>query len=443
MLERIIHNGRLLSQKIVIFTRAQTKDPRFWRESSLLILANVTVTALGLVRTPLITWTIPKEEVGMLGVVASWMPFLQILSLTGLDIASFHYTSKGKAWAFMVNISYRLRWSLLSMVGFFAGAFYWFIHAESDLAWLFIVAGITFPLSSGLSAVAGTIGALEQYQSLFWYRIWESLTDFTGFIPLIFSIWWVNKIVTFYGTNQLATMVMMVGYSVWLFKLLKKNPGNRLNKIDEEEMIKYGKSQTGINSISVINNRIDAILVSIFLPLNTMADYSIALLVYEQLRRLWNIYITIRYPKLVRISFKRLWQQFIVEGAVVFSGFVIVGFVIAGLGFWLIPIILPPSYATSLRYIFLLILAFIAGVPAGISETFFRTQQDPQPQFFLRLVGVTASIIASVILLPMWGAVGVAAGRIFASMAQSIVGAVLFLQYRQRYKENEKTDQNA
>jgi len=430
MFDRFVQIGRLLGQKIVSFARSQTKDPHFWQESTLLILANVIVTGLGLVRTPLITWIIPKDQVGMLGVVASWMPFLQLTSLTGLDSAAYHYTSKGKSWAFIVNVSYRLRWSLLSAAGFLVGAFYWTTQKESGLAWLFVVAGLTFPLSSGLSAVSGTIGAMELYKSLFWYRIWESLTDFTGFIPLIFSVWWVNKIVTFYGANQLATMVMQVGYSLWMFNLLKKNKNNRLTDLEKEELIKYGKNQTGINSISVINNRIDAVLVSIFLPLNTMADYSIGLLIYEQLRRLWNIYITVRYPKLVRIPFRRLWQQFVVEGTIVFLGFALVGLVISLLVFLFIPIILPPSYATSLRYIFLLILAFLAGIPAGISDTYFRTQQDPRPQYFLRLVGTFTGIAASLLLLPKWGASGVAAGRICASVAQSIVGSILFFKKR-------------
>ncbi len=430
MFDRFVQNSRLLGQKIVSFARLQTKDPHFWQESGLLILANVIVTSLGLIRTPLITWIIPKDQVGMLGVVASWMPFLQLVSLTGLDTASYHYTSKGKSWSFIVNVSYRLRWSLLSAAGFLAGAFYWNIQNEPGLAWLFVIAGLSFPLSSGLSAVAGTIGALELYKTLFWYRIWESLTDFTGFIPLMFSIWWVNKIVTFYGANQLATVVMQVGYSLWMFNLLKKIKNNRLTVQEKGEMIKYGKSQTGINSISVINNRIDAVLVSMFLPLNTMADYSIALLVYEQLRRLWNIYITIRYPKLVRIPFRRLWQQFVVEGTIVFLGFALVGLVISLLVFLFIPIILPPSYATSLRYIFLLILAFLAGIPAGISDTYFRTQQDPRPQYFLRLVGAFTGIAASLLLLPKWGASGVAAGRICASVAQSIVGSILFFKKR-------------
>lgn len=437
MAGRFVQNGKFFISRIFSFARSQTKDPAFWHESFLLVLANVIVTGLGLIRTPLITWIIPKDQVGMLGVVASWMPFLQLASLTGLDTASYHYISKGQPWAFIINISYRLRWSLFSTLGFLIGAVYWFWQKESALAWLFIIAGISYPLTIGLSAVGGTIGALERYRSLFWFRIWESLTDFTGFIPLLLSIYWVNQIVTFYGSNQIATLVMQVSYSIWLINLIKKGKHKHLSQQEEKAFYSYGKHQTGINSISVLNNRLDAVLVSIFLPLNTMADYSIALLVYEQLRRFWNIYVTIRYPKLVRIPKVRLWQQFLIEGSLVIIGFALVGLTVAVLGFWLIPILLPPSYVASLRYMSLLILAFLASIPAGMSDTYFRTQQDPNPQYYLRIIGVLIGVVASLILLPNWGAAGVAAGRIFASIGQSIVACFLFIHKRPIPDQNE------
>jgi len=97
----------------------------------LLLLANAIVVLLGLIRTPLVTWVLPKDEVGMIGVVAAWFPFVQLLSLTGLDTAAYHYASKGRSDAFRVNLQYRLRWSLLSALAFLLGAVYW--HTRGDL----------------------------------------------------------------------------------------------------------------------------------------------------------------------------------------------------------------------------------------------------------------------------------------------------------------------
>ncbi len=93
----------------------------FWQAGSLLMLANVIVLTLGLVRTPAMTWLLPKEQIGMMGVLAAWIPFVQLLSLSGLDSSAYHFVAKGKPWAFVVNVTYRLRWSLLSVAALLGG----------------------------------------------------------------------------------------------------------------------------------------------------------------------------------------------------------------------------------------------------------------------------------------------------------------------------------
>ena len=129
----------------------QTVEPklrnrRFWHAAGLLLLANLIVAILGLIRTPLLTWVLPKNEVGMLAVVAAWMPFLQLASLTGMDGASYHYVSKGQTWAYIVNLKHRLPWSLISSAGFLIGAVYWYYQSETITAFLFILAGATIPI---------------------------------------------------------------------------------------------------------------------------------------------------------------------------------------------------------------------------------------------------------------------------------------------------------
>jgi O-antigen/teichoic acid export membrane protein len=416
---------KVWSQILGVFVSA-TKDQQFFKTSSLLLFSYGIVTVLGLVRTPIIVWVIPKDQVGMLGIVASWMPFLQLASLSGLDTASYHYTSKGQPWSFAVNINHRLVWSLLSSVGFLAVAIYYYAQKESSLTWLFIIAGVTYPFTAGLSAVSGMLGAQERFKALFWYRIWESLTDFTGFIPLLLSTLWVSQIVTFYGANQLATLIMMVGCCFWLLIPLYKDKNNRLSNQDQEEFLRYGKHQTALNGLSALNNRIDALLVGIFLPFTTMADYSIALLVFEQLKRLWNIYVTVKYPKLVRIPMIERWHQFIREGIFVISGFTIGGGIMALAVFWLIPIILPASYSNSMSLILLIIIAFLVNIPAAMVETYFRTQQNQKSQYYLRLAGILSGILFSLLLLPRWGVYGIAGGKILSSAVQSIFASLLF-----------------
>jgi O-antigen/teichoic acid export membrane protein len=432
MVNRYAATFKKVCAQIWDFFLSQSKDRQFLRAGSLLILSYGIVTLLGLIRTPVIVWVIPKDQVGMLAIVAAWMPFLQLVSLSGLDTSSYHYTSKGQPWSFVVNISYRLRWSLVSAAGFLTIAIYYFWQHESSLAWLFIIAGISYPFTAGLSSAAGMLGAQERYKHLFWYRIFESLTDFAGFIPLLFSAYWVSQIVTFYGANQLATLIMQVSFVAWLLIPLLKNKENRLSKQEEQEVLRYGKHQTAINGLSVLNNRIDALLVGIFLPFTSMADYSISLLFFEQFKRLWNIYLTVRYPKLVRLPIPERRRQFIHEGIIVFFVFSIGGAILALAAFWLLPIILPPSYANSILLIFLMIVAFLVSLPANMVETYFRTQQNQRSQYYLRIVGILSSVTFSLLLLPRWGVFGVAGGKVMASIMQSIFASLLFIKDPQK-----------
>jgi len=398
----------------------------------LLLLANAIVVLLGLIRTPLVTWVLPKDEVGMIGVVAAWFPFVQLLSLTGLDTAAYHYASKGRSDAFRVNLQYRLRWSLLSALAFLLGAVYWHTRGDLLLFWMFIIAGITFPLTAGLSACVGFLSAEQRFKNLFWYRIFESLTDFTGFIPLIFSAWAVSKVITFYGTNQLATMLMQVGVTLAILQYLRQAKISPLPAAESTDMVIYGRHLTGISLVSVVHTRIDALYVGMFLPLQTMADYSIALILYEQLKKLWIIYTTIRYPELVNIQVLHRHRRFLSEGSLVWIAFLVIGIAVVFLAFWLVPVLLPPVYISSLIYISILTAAFVIGLPGNIAELFFRTCQDEKRQYMLRMLAAIAAVLAPLLLVNQFGGPGIALGRLVSNLVLSLAGLILFLNAKNK-----------
>jgi len=401
------------------------KNRRFLKDSGLLLFANIIVTGLGVVRTPAMTWMLPKEQVGMIGVVASWIPFVHLFSFSGLDTASYHYVAKGEPWAFFVNVIHRLKWSLLSALALFCGGAYWAWKGEAALAWMFFITAFLFPATNGLTAVAGTLGAQERFTNLFWYRIFESLVDFVGFIPLLLSLWWINQVITFYAVNQAATAVMLILYSIWLWRLLHNAGIERTSLDDEKEMVRYGKHQTALNAISVVQNRSDALLVGTFFSLSTMADYSVASLIAEQLKRLWIVYLAIRYPHLVRYPQKRLAKRLLFEGTMVWMGFAFLGISLFYLAKWLIPAILPSSYGSSIPYIAWLFATFIGGVPGYFVEAYFRMQQDEKRQYIMRTVAAVVGVAIPALLISPMGINGVLAGRLLASLALSIIGLIL------------------
>jgi O-antigen/teichoic acid export membrane protein len=408
--------------------RSRLRSPAFWRAGGLLMLANAIVTALGLVRTPLITWMLPKEEVGMLAVVASWLPFVQLLSMAGMDAAAYHYVARGQPWAFVVNLFVRLRWSLLSAAAFLLGALYWAETGQTGLAWMFVIAAVSYPVTTGMTASAGMLGARERFAGLFWYRILESLTDFAGFIPLAFSAWVISRVVTFYASNQLFTALFQVAVSFGLAWQVARSAAHRLAPGEQKEMLRYGRHLTAISAVGVIQSRSDALIVAALSPLSTIADYSIALLVGEQFKKLWNIYVTVRYPPLVRLAVEPRRRRMIAEGAFVWTAFLGLGLLVALLAHWLVPLVLPAAYASSLVYMDLLIATAVAAVPGSIAEMYFRTQQDEKRQYQLRIFSAIAGSLVLLVFALRWGAYGAAAGRLVSSIILSALGAWLFLR---------------
>lgn len=302
-------------------------DRSFWRGSGLLLLAGIVGGALTLVRVPLMTWLLPKNEVGMISVVASWLPFLQLLSLSGLDTASYHYVAKGKLWAYMVGIVHRLRWSLLSVVGFLVGAIYWWWRGDALLAQIFVIAALTYPVVAGLTACGSILGARQDFHKLFWYRLGESLCTFAGFVPLGLSIVWQNRVSTYYLSNQVVLGLMHVVVCLYLVRQFSQEKSPRIEPNETHGLVRYGKHLTFLNGISVVQSQADALIVGTLMPVEIMADYSIALIIQQQIKRLWGIYVSVRYPPLVRMPVVQRRRQILWEGVVVWLCLIAAGLV--------------------------------------------------------------------------------------------------------------------
>ncbi|MCC6170231.1 MAG: oligosaccharide flippase family protein [Caldilineaceae bacterium] len=402
----------------------------FLRAGGLLLAANLITSALGVARTLGITWLMPKEEVGMLGVLLAWLPFLQLLSLPGMDSASYHYIAQGHRWAYAVNLAYRLRWSLLSVAGCGAGAWYWASQGSMEVAALFVAAGLLYPATTALSAASGTLAALENFTALFWYRIVEALADLSGFLPLLLGVWWLSRAFTFYLSSQLALAVLLITVSAWLLRHFRAGSPPAPHPADRAGMVHYGRHQTGLVAIGVVQSRADAIMVSAFFPLTVMADYSLALLLQSQMKNFWTIYLSVRYPPLVRMPHAQRRRRMFWEGVLVTLGFAGMGALLAGGTALVVPWLLPPAYASMLPYLYWLLAIFALSVPGYFAEVYFRTEQDNSRQYLMRAAAALLGIAIPLALLPSLGLQAIFWGRAAAALLFSLLGIGLALVYR-------------
>ena len=407
---------------------------RIWRDTSLLMLANLIVLALGLVRLPVITRLLSKDEVGMIGLVASVLPFLQLLSFPGLDGATYHYVAKGYATAFQLNIATRLRWSILSILGFLLVGLYWLRAGNVILAWLFTIAGLTVPATIGLTAVAGVLAARENFGYLFWYRIGGALTRYVGLGLLLLLPWLSTQVIWFSAANKIALATLQVTAAIWLINRLREENAPAMSLEKRQEVLSYGRHLTVLGTISAAQTRLDALLVGWLLPLSVMADYLIAQFVYTQFKHIWTVYFTSRYPPLVRLPVLRRRRQMMIEMGVVWIVFIPLGLALGAGIVLLVPIILPREYFSSVPLINWLLAAFVAGIPGFFAEMYFRTQQDERSLYLLRGTATISGVVIPTLFIIFWQAHGVVVGRFVTNLILSAIGVYLFLNAEDKDK---------
>jgi O-antigen/teichoic acid export membrane protein len=414
------------------------RHSRLVRDAGLLMLANVLVTLLALVRLPAITWLLPKEDVGRISVVSAWAAFIVLLSLPGLDAASYHYIAKGKPWALRVVLRARAPLTLLSSLGFLGGALYWYNRGESVLAAFFVLMALVSPLLYTFSPAGGTLGAQERFRSLFWYRIGESLTDFAGFIPLLLGAWWISEGLTFYAFNQIATASMLVLVVRWILRRMGPQPPVAAS--ESRELVVYGRHMSALTAISVAQMQADSLFVGTLLPLTVAADYGIATVAGNQMRVLWNIFLALRYPVFVRLPVLRRQRRMRLEGALALVGFAGVGVVAWFAAALLIPLLLPASYSAAIPYIAWLFASFVVSVPGYMIETYFRTEQDERRQYLLRVSTLLPSLLIPFLMLQQWGLQGILWGRVIASVVYTVAAVAVALWARPGAQSRDLTE---
>jgi hypothetical protein len=159
--------------------------------------------------------------------------------------------AKGQPWALRVVLRARAPFTLLSTLGFLAGAVYWWRQGESILSAFFVLMALLAPLLYTFSPAGGTLGAQERFRALFWYRIGESVTDFTGFIPLLLGVWWISQGFTFYALNQAATAVMLMWVVRWILLRMRPDQQAAPSEAEANTLVRYGQHLSALTAMSV------------------------------------------------------------------------------------------------------------------------------------------------------------------------------------------------
>jgi O-antigen/teichoic acid export membrane protein len=295
---------------------------------------------------------IPKETYGEYRYLLSLAGLIAIFSLSGMNYAVTQATARGFEGVFKKSISVQLKWGAVMFIAAAILAVYYFINGNFVLAIGMLVAGIFSPLINVYNTYSAYLNGKKKFKKIAIYNggltifaslfIFLSILFFKSTIPIVLAYFIFNAIATFYFYHR---------------TLVTETPNN---KEDSGEAITYGKHVSFMSAFNVFSQQLDKILTFHFLGASALAIYAFALLIPDNLSR---IYKNLGYLILPKFSEKNIQEDHKLKRKMVILGI----FTIALIATYIIisPFVFKlffPNYIEAVPYSRVLVFGLVEGI---------------------------------------------------------------------------------
>ena len=395
----------------------------------LLVAQGVTIV-LGLGRNTILTNFLSKEDFGALNYLTGWLALISLLSLPGLSAAIAQYVARGHWEAIRLGIRRRLLAGLLPMLVLVVFGLTRFGADQNGLlpiVWL--LTALFFPAAHVLTLVGNILSALKRFRWLAGYQVGQSAA-FLAAAAIGVWAWSFQPLAGIVLFQWLLLSGLNISFLTKVGRVKGEYEHQPLLSPQRKQFYRFGTHLTALIAIGQIQSRIGALLLGGAVSLAALADYAIGDIFFEQMRSLWNLYYSVSYPRLITLNKRDRWRQVARETKMVTPAFTILtGLIGIALSF-IIPWLFSAKYASSLIYVWILLLAFICSIPGGFFEIYFQIEEVQQALYHIRLTAALVGVVLPPLLLLVWGPLGIPLSRVVANLVYSATGFILY--YRQK-----------
>lgn len=401
---------------------------RYLVASSVPLLVAQGVTALlGLGRNTLLTQSLSKADYGSLSYLMNWLTLIGLVGLSGMDVAIAQYVAKGYWEAIRVGIRLRLLLATGPIAIILAFEFFGTRIGLTPMApGVWLVSAVFFPSAYVLAVISSILGALKQFRTLAVFSFGESLV-FLCAAGLGLWLWPARPIQAIVFFQWLFLSLLHAGF--WLRLRRPQTESLSLTTEQRQRFLRFGTHMTALTAMSLVSSRLGAVLLGTITSLESLADYTVAELFFDQLRALMNIYTSVSSPRLIALPSPVRWRQLGRELRLIGPLFLAFCLIIGLLLTLIIPWLFSARYVSSIPYLWALLLAFVCSVPGSACEMYFRIEEAERPLYQMRLASNVSAIVLPPALLLSCGPLGVPLGRAAAYLLYSASGLLLY--YRQ------------
>jgi len=195
-----------------------------------------------------------------------------------------------------------------------------------------------------------------------------------------------------------------------------------------KDSLKYGVKSYLASGLEMLNYRADVFLIYAFLGPRPLGFYTIAVAVSEII---WFVSHSVAFPLFPRISSlgKEASKSLVVKTSrIVFWLSFLFTILLAGVVYWLIPILFGKSFIPSVKIVYFLLPGILLFSPVMTISTYFRGIGRPQVNTFVNLITLFINITLNLFLIPRRGVIG-------AAIATAISYSLTYVIYLFLYKK--------
>ncbi len=355
---------------------------------------------------------LPKEAFGNYKFILSGVAILGVFSLTGLNTSVVQSAAKGFGGALRQGFKLNLKWSIGVFLGGLILAIYYYINNNLLLSFSFILAGILTPLTTSASLYGAYILGKKDFKKNSLYGMIRNISPAIALILALFISKSLPVIITVYFLVGAAVPLFLY----WRTRLSYKND----NKNEDPELISYSGHLSIMDIIGNLAHHLDKILIFHYLGAAPLALYAFAIAPVEQLQGGKKILSTLILPKVSGRSFEEL-QKSAPRKALLLVTYALA---VAGVYIFIAPYFYKfffPQYLDSVFYSQVYSLTLLA-VSGTIFNEILVAHKKKKELYFFRTITPILQIILFLILLPMYGLMGLIITHVIIRSFNGLLG---------------------
>ncbi|MEX2028732.1 MAG: oligosaccharide flippase family protein [Candidatus Curtissbacteria bacterium] len=378
-------------------------------------LSMVLTTIGGILLSALFARVWPKEVYGQFSFLMSALGLVSLVALPGMYQAVLQAAAENKDGVYRQVIKSVAKWALLGAIALILGSVYFYFNNNQSLSLAFLVSAIAFPLSAGFNLYNPFLTGKKRFRKV---AIYTTVAQFTSIGATALALWQFPSLVLVALFSSWSTALINIILTIFSFREVGNNN-------HDESLMRLGKHLSFSQVFTIGADYLDRFLVPVLLGFTNNAIYAFAILIPMQIHGLLKIFTTLGQPKVAEISQKNL------KGGLIRKSLQMEVVVLVVVFFYILAApsifkILYPGYGSDVVFLSQIFSLSLLYFPGNILSLSFIKARDTKAIYQMNATYALITVISLVVLVPVFGLIGVVAAKVIARFAQLATQIYLF-----------------